>query len=43
MNTFGKLGWCTKRRQACAGFYLTLAGVVVIIRRLIRQTWTHYR
>jgi hypothetical protein len=43
LNTFGKLRWCTERRQACAAFYLTLACVVVIIRRLIRQAWTHYR
>jgi transposase len=43
LNTFGKLRWCTERRQACAAFYLTLACVVVIIRRLLRQAWTHYR
>jgi hypothetical protein len=43
LSTFGKLRWCTGRRQACAVFYLTLACVVVIIRRLIRQAWTHYR
>lgn len=43
LNTFGKLRWCTERRQACAAFHLTLACVVVIIRRLIRQAWTHYR
>jgi hypothetical protein len=43
LNTFGKLGWCTERRQSWAAFYLTLACVVVIIRRLIRQAWTHWR
>jgi hypothetical protein len=43
LNTFGELLWCTERRQACAAFYRTLAGVVVIIGRLIRQAWTHDR
>jgi hypothetical protein len=38
-----QLRWCTERRQTCAAFSLTLACVVVILRRLLRQAWTHDR
>jgi hypothetical protein len=43
LNVFGRLRWCTERRRACVAFWLGLACVVVIIRRLVRQAWTHYR
>jgi len=43
LNAFGKLRWCTERRQACVVFWLALACVVVIIRRLVRGAWTKYR
>jgi transposase len=43
LNAFGKLRWRTERRRACVAFWLGLACVVVIIRRLVRQAWTHYR
>jgi hypothetical protein len=43
LNAFGKLRWCTDRRRLCVVFYLALACVIVIVRRLIRRVWTHYR
>jgi hypothetical protein len=43
LNGFGKLRWCTERRGARVAFWLALACVVVIIRRLVRQAWTQYR
>jgi IS5 family transposase len=43
LNAFGKLRWCTERRRACVVFWLALACVIVIIRRLVRRAWTHYR
>jgi hypothetical protein len=43
LNAFGKLRWCTERRQVCVAFWPALACVVAIIRRLVRQTWTQYR
>jgi transposase len=43
LNAFGKLRWCTERQQACVAFWLALACAVVIIRRLVRRAWTHYR
>jgi IS5 family transposase len=43
LNGFGKLRWCTERRRACVAFWLTLACVVVVIRRLVRRAWVHYR
>jgi transposase len=43
LNAFGKLRWCTERRRACAAFWLALACVGVIIRRLVRRAWIQYR
>ena len=43
LNAFGKLRWCTERRWLCVAFYVALACVIVIVRRLIRRVWTHYR
>jgi len=43
LNAFGKLRWCTERRQACVVFWLALACVVVILCRLVRGAWTKYR
>jgi hypothetical protein len=40
LNGLGKLRWCTERRRACVAFWLALACVVVIVRRLVRRTWT---
>jgi hypothetical protein len=43
LNAFGKLRWCTERRWVCVAFWLALACVVVIIRRLVRCAWTRCR
>lgn len=43
MNACRKLVWCTERRERVVHFWLAFASVVVIVRRLIRQGWTHYR
>ncbi len=47
LNAFGKLRWCTERRRTCVVFWLALACVVVIIRRLVRRlvrrAWVQYR
>jgi hypothetical protein len=43
LNAFGELRWCTERRHACVAFWLALACVVVIIRRLVRRAWNQYR
>jgi transposase len=43
LNAFGKLRWCTERRWVCVAFWLALACVVAIIRRLVRCAWTRYR
>jgi hypothetical protein len=43
LNAFGKLRWCTERRGACVEFYLLLAMAIVVVRRLVRRSWTHYR
>jgi hypothetical protein len=42
-NAFGKLRWCTERRRRVVEFYLALAHVVIIVRRLICRAWTCYR
>jgi hypothetical protein len=43
LNAFGNVRWCTERRRACVVSWLALACVIVIIRRLVRRAWTHYR
>lgn len=42
-NAFVKLARCTERRRAVADFYVCLANAVILVRRLIREAWTHYR
>lgn len=42
-NTFYRLARCTERRQAVADFYISLANAVILVRRLLRTTWTTYR
>lgn len=43
MNGFGKLRRCTERRGIVVDFYLFLAAVFVITRRLINEARTRYR
>jgi DDE family transposase len=42
-NQYGKLRWCTERRQAVVEFWLRLALALLVVGRLIRRAWAHYR
>jgi hypothetical protein len=38
-----KLVWCTERCGRVIDFWVAFSDVVIIVRRLIREGWTHYR
>jgi transposase len=42
-NAHKKLVWCTERRGAVIAFWLAFATVIIVVRRLIRLGWIHYR
>ena len=42
-NNYGKLRWCTERRQRVVDFWLALTLAIITLGRLIRRAWTHYR
>src|ERR671912_759461 len=42
-NAHKKLVWCTERRGKVVDFWIAFSNVVVVVRRLIREAWTHYR
>ena len=42
-NQYGKLRWCTERRQRVVVFWLGLALAVIVCGRLVRHAWTCYR
>ena len=42
-NAHKKLVWCTERRGRVIDFWIAFSDVVIIVRRLIREAWTHYR
>jgi hypothetical protein len=42
-NAHKKLLWCTERRRPVIDFWIAFSEVVIIVRRLIRRSWTHYR
>jgi transposase len=42
-NQYGKLRWCTERRRIVVQFWLLLALALIVVGRLIRRAWTHYR
>ncbi len=42
-NAHKKLAWCTERVGRVIDFWVTFSEVVIIVRRLIREAWTHYR
>jgi hypothetical protein len=42
-NHYGKLRWCTERRQVVVEFWLLLALTLIVIGRLIRRAWTSHR
>jgi hypothetical protein len=38
-----KLVWCTERVGKVIDFWVAFSDVVIIVRRLVREGWTHYR
>jgi transposase len=42
-NQYGKLRWCTQRRRLVVEFWLALASSAIVLGRLLRRAWTHYR
>src|SRR5919204_1652210 len=42
-NQYGKLRWCTERRRVVVEFWLRLALALIVVGRLLRRAWTHYR
>jgi transposase len=38
-----KLVWCTERVGKVIDFWVAFSAVVIIVRRLVREGWTHYR
>ena len=42
-NAHKKLVWCTERQERVIDFWIAFSEVVIIVRRLIRRSWTHYR
>jgi IS5 family transposase len=42
-NAHKKLVWCTERRGRIIDFWVAFSEVVIIVRRLIRGGWAHYR
>lgn len=42
-NVHNKLVWCTERRGRVIDFWTAFSEVVMVVRRLIREAWTHYR
>ena len=42
-NAHKKLVWCTERRGRVIDSWIAFSEVIIIVRRLIRKAWTHYR
>ena len=42
-NAHKKLVWCTERRARVVDFWMAFSNVVIIVGRLVREGWTHYR
>jgi transposase len=40
---YGKLRWCTERRQVVVAFWLAMAGAALVCGRLVRRAWACYR
>jgi transposase len=38
-----KLSWCTERREQMIDFWVAFSDVIIIVRRLVREAWDHYR
>ena len=42
-NAHKKLVWCTERKGRVIDFWVTFSNVIIIVGRLLRKAWTHYR
>jgi hypothetical protein len=42
-NAYKKLLWCTERCGRVIDFWIALSNVIIIVGRLIREAWRHYR
>ena len=42
-NAHKKLSWCTERRERVIDFWVAFSDVIIIVRRLVREAWDHYR
>ena len=42
-NAHKKLVWCTERRARVVNFWIAFSNVVIIVGRLVREAWIHYR
>jgi transposase len=42
-NAHKKLVWCTERVDSVIDFWLAFSGVIITVRRLVREGWIRYR
>jgi hypothetical protein len=42
-NAHKKLAWCTERQGRVIAFWVAFSEVIIIVGRLIREAWSHYR
>ena len=42
-NAHKKLLWCTEREGRVIDFWIAFSNVIIIVGRLIREAWRHYR
>ena len=42
-NAHKKLVWCTERVGSVIDFWLAFSAVIITVRRLVRESWVHYR
>jgi hypothetical protein len=42
-NAHKKLSWCTERVGQVVDFWVAFSEVVILARRLVRESWTRYR
>ena len=42
-NAHKKLVWCTEREGCVIDFWIAFSEVIIVVRRLIREAWAHYR
>jgi IS5 family transposase len=42
-NAHKKLVWCTERHEPVIDFWVAFSEAVIVVGRLVRKAWTHYR